>query len=69
MKTSAQLRKLSDAALARYALDVRDQVLVMQASLSLAKREQRARRQKKARRRKCGRAARVEPRPVSDLLH
>lgn len=72
MKTAKQLKRLTPATLSRYALDLRDEIKVLQAALSLAKREQRARKRTKTAVRRCGRV--TAPRPVlvrapSDVLH
>ena len=55
MKKSSDLKRMSDAALSRYALDLNDELCALAAALSLAKREQRSRRKRKGVRRRCGR--------------
>lgn len=75
-KKPSQIKRLSERALSRLVLDLKDELVAVQAQLSLAKREQRGRRKGKAQakraQRSCGRPADVlglERRSDGETVH
>lgn len=72
-KKPSEMKRMSDRVLARLALDLRDELALVQAQLSLAKREQRARKQGRSKAKRsleaCGTRAALEPAWVSTSVH
>lgn len=67
MKKPWQLKRMSDAALSRYRLDLEDELVAKAAALSLAKREQRARRARRKARQGCGSKAKPDARLLPEV--
>ena len=67
MKKPWQLKRMSDATLSRYRLDLEDELVAMAAALALAKREQRARRAKRKAAKGCGRKAKPDARLLPEV--